>query len=315
MKRRAVLFAIALLASGWPALAARAADSDLQMSNVDAGNAPHVVVEFNAPASLTGKALTGADVVVATNGVSVKSSLTVVPTAGLEVVLALDTSGSMNGAALAAAKASAQRFLQELPVEVLVGVVAFADTPHLVSALTLDRTLLALSIGRLTAGGETALYDAMVLSQSVFSGATADRQIVLLSDGGNTVGSATLDRALGVARTIRTSVVELTSSEANPISLQQLADANHGTRSAVTDLASLTGMYETLARSLLHRYRLEFDTTATGAVTIAVTVSTAAGTVSATTTANLPAGGSVVPGTDPSSSSTPPPTSAASTCP
>jgi hypothetical protein len=111
---------------------------------------------------------------------------------------------------------------------------------------------------------------------------------VLLSDGGNTVGSATVDDALQVATEVRTSVVVLSSSEADPATLQQLADANHGTMTSVADPAALTGMYERIADSLVHRYRVTFDTTVSGPATYVLTVDTLQGTVSAATSVQLP---------------------------
>lgn len=275
--------AVVLVGACVPAVARAAPPDDgaaVEVSRVDTTGLPHVVVEFTAPATLTGGPLEDTDVSVSENGAPVGSALTVVPSAGLEVVLVLDTSGSMKEfGALDAAKAATQRFLEVLPPEVSVGLVAFSDSARLVSALTSDRVLLNEAVAGLGAGGETALYDALVLAGSVFSGATFDRQIVLLSDGGNTVGSATAADALTVSTEIRTSVVELTSSEADPASLQRLADANRGTRSAVDDPAALTGMYESIADSLLRRYRLEFDATATGEITYRLAIATAVGQV------------------------------------
>ena len=256
------------------------ADGGIEVSRVDTSALPRIVVEFTAPATLTGGLLGGGDVAVLENGAAVASTLTVVPTSGLEVVRAIDTSGSMKeDGAMDAAKAAAARFLEMLPSEVAVGIVAFADSPRLVSVLTTDRALLNAAVAALEATGETALYDALVVARSVFSGRTSDRQIVLLSDGGNTVGSATADDALEVATEIRTSVVELTSSEADPANLQRLADANRGTRSAVGDPAALTGLFESIADSLLGRYRLEFDATATGDTSYTLTVATPTGPV------------------------------------
>ncbi|MEI8240688.1 MAG: vWA domain-containing protein, partial [Actinomycetota bacterium] len=274
----------------------------LQVSNVDVGSSPHVAIDFTAPAMVTGRALTHADVSVRENGKPIEATLTVVPTTGVEVVLVIDTSGSMKeGDAMRAAKLAANRFLQVLPAEVAVGVVTFADAPRLVSALTRDRVLLSRSIGSLSAGGETSLYDGMVLARSLFSGATTDRQIVLLSDGGNTVGSSNAADALAVARSIRTSVVELSSSEANHSALLQLATANHGNITAVGLPAALTGLYETIAKSLVHRYRLAFDSAATGAVTYTVTVRTPTTPLSTTVTASIPVHSVVTSTTEPSS--------------
>lgn len=256
------------------------ADGGIEVSRIDTSALPRIVVEFTAPTTLTGGLLGDGDVAVLENGSAVANTLTVVPTSGLEVVLVIDTSGSMKeDGAMDAAKAAAARFLEMLPSEVAVGIVAFADRPRLVSVLTTDRALLNAAVDALEATGETALYDALVVARSMFSGRTSDRQIVLLSDGGNTVGSATADDALEVATEIRTSVVELTSSEADPANLQRLADANRGTRSAVGDPAALTGLFESIADSLLGRYRVEFDATATGDTRYTLTVATPTGQV------------------------------------
>lgn len=270
--------------------ASNADAAGVEVSAVDVSDPPHVVLEFTVPAALTDGPLAGTGVMLEENGNVVSTQVDMVDAAAMEVVLAIDTSGSMNeGGAMAASIAAAQRFLDVLPAEVPVGIVAFADSPRLVSALSTDRAALASLVGGLTAGGETALHDALLLARSMFSGATADRQIVLLSDGGNTVGSATADDALQVATEVRTSVVALSSSEADPAILQQLADANHGTMTSVADPAALTGMYERIADSLVHRYRVTFDTTATGSATYVLTIDTVDGAVAATTSVQLPA--------------------------
>lgn len=262
----------------------------VQISAIDVADPPHVVVEFTVPAVVADGRLDAADVALTENGSAVPASVDIVDAAGMEVVMAIDTSGSMKeGGAMAASIAAARRFLEMMPAEVPVGVVAFADQPQLVSALSTDRVALSALIGGLVPGGETALHDAMVLARSMFSGATTDRQIVLLSDGGNTVGSSSAADAIAVASEIRTSVVALSSSEADPVILRQLADAGHGSSTSVSDPAALTGMYERIADSLVHRYRMRFDTAATGRVEYTLTIDTPTGPVTATASVQLPA--------------------------
>lgn len=282
-----LLFVAAPVAAGATVVAT---EGDLLVTNIDVTGYPRIALEFTAPAAVTAGPLTVDDVAVTEAGRTVETTLVAVPTAGLEVVLAVDTSGSMKEQhALGAAVAAALAFLDALPSEVPVGIVAFSDTPRLVSALTTDRTLLARSLAALSASGETALYDAMVLAEQVFSGATTDRQIVLLSDGGNTVGTATPAEALAVSASIRTSVVELTSSEANHATVQQLADAGHGTISAASDPGALRSLFTSIAASLVHRYRAAFDSTSFGTVTYQLTVDTSAGVMTASASARLPA--------------------------
>jgi hypothetical protein len=149
-----------------------------------------------------------------------------VPTDGLEIVLLIDTSGSMNeNAALESAKDAAVAFLAELPTEVPVGVVGFSDSPSLVSPLTTDRVAIAAAVGQLRAAGRTAMYDAIVFGDSLFSGGTTDRQFVLLSDGGDTASVATLDDARAVTTNVRTNAIEIVTSESNSEAMASLADA------------------------------------------------------------------------------------------
>ena len=140
---------------------------------------------------------------------------------------------------------------------------SFGDATRLDSPLTLDRTLLATVITNLTARGETALYDAVVFAQTLFSGGTTDKQLVLLSDGGDTVSNNDLAQATAVASTIKTNVIELTSSEANHAALEQLAGPT--VAPSVHDRPdSLARVVQAGGQRDRHRYRCRCSRTATG---------------------------------------------------
>ena len=131
---------------GWTSLAlivslcavstlASAEGEGLEISQVDVSEAPEVTVDFSATFGLTGGSLTLDQLELLENGAPIAATLEQVPTSGLEVVLLIDTSGSMNeGSAIDAAKGAAKGFLSSLPPEVPVGVVAFADSPPRSSA-------------------------------------------------------------------------------------------------------------------------------------------------------------------------------------
>ena len=76
---------------------------------------------------------------------------------------------------------------------------------------------------QLRAAWQTSLYDGIVFGNSLFSGATDDRQFVLLSDGGDTSSAATLEDALAVTSEVRTNAIEIVTSESNSDALAQLA--------------------------------------------------------------------------------------------
>jgi tight adherence protein B len=111
------------------------------------------------------------------------------------VLLTMDTSGSMaDDGKIEAARASALAFLDQLPPEVLVGLVSFADTATLAVPPTTDRAAVQGAIQGLQATGDTALYDAVVLAnQSV--GTEGIRSVLILSDGEDTASTNDLTAA------------------------------------------------------------------------------------------------------------------------
>jgi Ca-activated chloride channel homolog len=120
-------------------------------------------------------------VAIATLGIALaRPSMTVaVPRDEATVVLAMDVSGSMqatdvNPSRLDAAKAAATTFVDQLPAGFRVGVVAFATDARIVLAPTSDRAQVHGAIANLTAGGGTALGDAIALSmQAANAGRTS----------------------------------------------------------------------------------------------------------------------------------------------
>lgn len=126
------------------------------------------------------------------------------------VVLTLDTSGSMQATdvelnRMDAAKGAATDFVDQLPTNFQVGIVAFSDRAHVLAPPTTDRTAVREGIASLAASGPTAIGDAIVKSLSLnpkrsttpsppgdeADASDAERPlaaIVLLSDGSNTAG-------------------------------------------------------------------------------------------------------------------------------
>jgi tight adherence protein B len=269
-------------------IASAADDLTIISATVTDGTA---TIECTVPAGMADSIDLATAVTVQENGSAVAGATVArMPSGGLEIVLLFDTSGSMReGDAIAAARRAAAAFLEALPRDVAVGIVAFNDSVSLVSPLGVDRAATRAAIATLSARGETALYDAMVFAPQLFSGATSDRQIVLLSDGGDTVSHNTPAAALAVADGIRTNVIELTSSEANAAALEQLAAADGGLLASVADPAALDGLYRDVADDLLNRFRVVFPATASGSVVYTVRVDTGRTTIAASTTVEVAA--------------------------
>jgi len=281
----AVAAGVALLA-GPPATAQQAAAIDI--ASVDATAYPSVTAVVTTPAGLDGTDHPASAFAVLEGGEPVDAAVEQVPTSNLEIVLVLDTSGSMEGAPLTAAKDAAVGFLEALPPEVGVGIVGFGPTPALLAAPTTDRAALAATLADLEVAGETALYDAVVHASQQFTADTTDRVVVLLSDGGDTASAATLAEAESAATGVTLNVIDLVTPESNRAALDQLAAAGHGTVSSATDPAALGGLYETAARAIVNRYRITYESSGHGQVELTVRLDTGDGIVEDTAAVALP---------------------------
>jgi tight adherence protein B len=289
LRTRAAIGATAMAVLLINGVAAAQETGGLEISRIDLDAFPAVGFDVAIAANLTDGNVDAQDVTLFENGQPVEVEVAPVPTDGLEVVLLIDTSGSMNErAALASAKLAAVGFLDELPGEVPVGVVGFADTPSLVSPLTTDRTALRAALDQLRAGGKTAMYDGIVFGDTLFSGGTTDRQFVLLSDGGDTASAATFEDALAVTARVRTNAIEIVTSESNSESIAGLAQSGNGRLTSVADPTGLGVLYQDVARSLVNRYRVAFRSQSSGETTYTVEIATLFGPVSGSTVVAVP---------------------------
>ncbi|MGH9341492.1 MAG: VWA domain-containing protein [Acidobacteriota bacterium] len=102
----------------------------------------------------------------------------------LAVVLLMDTSSSMEGKPLLEAKRAALAFVDQMPAHTEIALVGFNDRVSLLQPFSSMTSDLRAAIGRLTASGGTALYDAVKKGFEVMQEARHRRHIVVLfSDG------------------------------------------------------------------------------------------------------------------------------------
>ena len=199
----------------------------------------------------------------------------------IDVMLVIDTSGSMEGAPLTAALDAARSFVRSVPDNIDVGIVTFSDAPRVVLPLTSDRERALEVLQAPVAAGETALYDAVVTASEQFS-SDSQRNIVLLSDGGDTASSALLPAAVAAARDADAAIfaVGLTSGEADVAALKRLAAGDRG-RYAPAGTADLTTIYEELAEELQNQFVLSYKSTVEPGQQFSVEVASSSGLDSA----------------------------------
>jgi Ca-activated chloride channel family protein len=102
--------------------------------------------------------------------------------------IVLDTSGSMAGDKIDAARGALDRFLYDLlGREDEIFVYRFSNYPVLIQGWTRDRARLSGAVGRITPNGGTAMYDAVAEAVPLAAhGANLKKALLLISDGNDT---------------------------------------------------------------------------------------------------------------------------------
>jgi tight adherence protein B len=267
---------------------AHAADT-VAISNADTSSAPQVTLTVSVPGTSPDDPLPDSAFTVLETGRRRPAEVVGVPGDPLQVLLVLDTSGSMAGPALAGAKSAANALLGRLPVGASVGLIGFGDRPYLASPFTTDRSLTRLAISALRASGETALNDAVVQAARSFT--QPRRTMVVLTDGRDTVSSSTTEQAATAATAATASVygVALASSESDPQALAAIANPSGGSVAEAADPEALDGIYDSIGSEIASQYQVRFTANGSGSTGFVVRVRTADGVQTGSTRFSLPA--------------------------
>ena len=167
------------------------------------------------------------------------------PVRRTDLVFAVDTSGSMAGAPIAAATAAGRRLLDAVGHTGRVGLVTFSDTARVVRPLTADTGSVRAALAGLHTDSGTALYDGIALAaDTALAGSDPGvrRIVVVLSDGADTTSSSTL---AALVRHLRGAGVEVDAVglESSPsfqaAPLREIASATGGELAPTRTLAGL----------------------------------------------------------------------------
>lgn len=191
-----------------------------------------------------------------------------VPVERASVMLVMDGSGSMaatdvSPSRLAAARAAAERFLDEVPEELQVGYLDYSDAPHATTSPTADRAEVLAGLAALRADGGTATGEALAAALDALPaeqgrGDRPPAAIVLLSDGATTVGRDPVEIAreagvpihtvaLGTAGgTVTTPDGRVQSVPPDPEALRRVAAVSGGQAFSAEDAGALDAVYERL---------------------------------------------------------------------
>ena len=206
------------------------------------------------------------DLVVVENGVpqaveSFHESMTPV-----SIVLALDASGSMKKWA-ETAKSAAGHFVDALRSEDQLAVLLFADRAELAHDLGTEREKSREAVGRYTAEGGTALYDALGASLDRLKRTTGRRAIVVVTDGrdennpGTGPGSIrTLDQVLDAAGEVDAVIFGIGVGEkVDRRVLETLASSSGGEANFPADVTQLDAEYRRIIENLRRRWVITYS--------------------------------------------------------
>ena len=177
------------------------------------------------------------------------------------VVLLLDTSGSMKGEPIAAAKAATNLFIEKMRRIDKFAVVGFSDDVKVHSSFTKDRQQLFNSIAAIEAEGETSLFDGIDISINQFKNIDLKyKYIVLLSDGMDTVSK--LKNTDNITRAQQENItiysIALKSKDYNPSDLQKISESTGGEMLIAASAGELQDLYSSISRKIRNQYKITY---------------------------------------------------------
>jgi Ca-activated chloride channel homolog len=192
----------------------------------------------------------------------------------ISLAVVIDCSGSM-GIALPSVKAAARRLLGTLEAADQAQVVQFNERLAVLQDFTSDVALLQAAVGRIEAGGQTGLYNALYLTLKDprlrrRPHELTRQAVVVLSDGADTSSLVDDDQVLDLAR--RGDAIVFTVSLSKPwpsradaeernratFFLTALARETGGRAFFAARLADLDGVYDGIANELRTQYALGY---------------------------------------------------------
>jgi VWFA-related protein len=185
--------------------------------------------------------------------------------APLDLVLAIDISGSME-AALGDVKLAVKQLLSKLRQGDAATIIGFNDTTFIAAEREQDQQAREEAIELLTAWGGTALYDATVRTLELVSDAKGRKGVVIFSDGDDRHSLTTRDRAL--ARVESSDAMLYTVGFGGGATVPQLrtrligyAQATGGRAFFPSATGELDAVFDSIVTELANQYVLSYSST------------------------------------------------------
>ena len=253
MTRRLLVFALAALP-----IAVSGQQASFS-AKVEAIRVDVLVTENNQPVLGLGPS----DFEVFDNGVPQKVDLVSFEQIPLNIVLALDMSGSVDGERLDNLRGAGVSLVRALKEEDHVGLVTFSHLVTLGSGLTDDFSAVRRALERINGEGGTALIDGAYAAMSLGESDPGRPLLIVFSDGVDTSSWLPADSVLDIAK--RSDVVVYavaTESRTKPEFLRDLTSLTGGRLYEVEKTANLGAIFFKVLQEFRQRYLVSY--TATG---------------------------------------------------
>jgi len=241
-------------------------NSDIILKKIYSEKFPDIIfyIDFKEGSQLGSIDLTAEDLNIVENGQQIKN--VVVEKADtvnepIGVVLVLDTSGSMKGEPIEAAKSATALFIDEMRKIDKFAIVGFSDNIRVYSSFTRDRQQLYSSIAQIEAKGETSLFDGIDISIEQFANINLKyKYIVVLSDGMDTVSKLKYTDNISKAQRENITIysIALISKDYNPANLKEISESTNGELLTAASAGQLKELYEKISRKIRNQYKISY---------------------------------------------------------
>ena len=185
----------------------------------------------------------------------------------LNTMLVMDVSGSMDkNGKIDGAKDAAKAYVEQMRPGDRTGLMVYNTKTKYIQPLTSDTTVLLSAIDSIQTGGDTSMYDALVVAEQDLEGVSGRKAIITLTDGLDNHSSHTADDVInGIgAGGLSISTIGLGDSTTKAQSgldvpaLTSLAQRAGGVYSFAGDPQSLSALFQKYGRALQNEYAITY---------------------------------------------------------
>jgi len=206
--------------------------------------------------------LAATDFEVLDNGVRQQVDFATLDQMPVNVVLALDMSGSVKGDRLSQLQEAGARLVDMLGPAERAAVVAFTELVAIRSGFTADKTTLLSALQQPIEGTDTALTDATHAALVLGGSRTGRPLVIVFSDGTDTASFLSSERVLDTARRAGPVAYAVASVRDGPNDfLDNLVRLTGGRRLDVSSLERLSDAFAEILRESRERYLLSYTPT------------------------------------------------------